>query len=160
MLKGRRLRPIRQALGFSMLELIVVTLVMSILAAIAIPKISQSISIRRLNAAAMRLAADLSYARSAAKNQGKSVQVQFTVADATYVMPTVRSPNGDSTYLVDLRVTPYPVGIQAADFGGDATVIFDLYGHADSDGTITINDAGNTKTLNLSQYSGKVTIQP
>lgn len=150
----------RSSKGFSLIELIVVTLVISILASVAVPRLSASLRSRRLQAASQRVAADFAYARNAAMDLGKSVSIQFSIGTGTYSMPTIRSPNGDATYVVDLQQTPYPVTIASADFDGDSTVIFDLYGHADSSGTVSISDAGQTTSLSFSQLTGKSVVVP
>lgn len=150
----------RCSLGFSLIELIVVTLVISILASVAIPRLSAALTSRRLQAATRRIAADFAYARNAAKDTGKSVQVEYSAGTGVYSMPTIPSPNGDASYVVDLLQTPYPVTIASVDFGGDSTIIFDLYGHADSGGTLSISGAGQTTNLSFSQLSGKTTVVP
>ncbi len=146
--------------GFSLVELIVVTLVISILASVAIARLSSSLSSRRLLAASRRIASDLAYARTTAKDLGRSVQVQFITGGTTYSMPTVQDPNGGPSYSVDLQQTPYPVTIASADFGGDATVVFDLYGYANSGGTISLTEGVQSSSIVLHPISGIAEVAP
>ncbi len=140
--------------GFTLVELVAVTLVVSILAAVAIPRLSSSLSTRRLQAAANRVMSDLELARTAAKDLGKSVQVQFSTGGSSYTIPEVSDPNGGTSYSVDFVNTPYPVTIAAADFGGDSTVSFDLHGYADSGGTITLCEGRKKSSIVLHPVSG------
>lgn len=143
-----------------MVELMAVMLIISILAAVATPRLSNSLSSRRLQSATSRLESDIAYARNAAKNLGRSVELQFSVAESAYTLPTLPSPNGDAVYQVTLADTPYPVTLAAVDFGGDASVVFDLFGQADSTGTLTLQEGGATTTLSLQRHTGRLVVQP
>jgi len=143
-----------------MVELIAVMLIISILAAVATPRLSSSFSNRRLEAAVSRLQSDFSYARSSAKNLGRSVALEFSLAGSSYTMPTLESPDGDAVYQVTFADTPYPVTIVSADFGGDSNIEFDLFGQADSTGTVILQEGSVTRTLNLQRYSGRLEVQP
>ncbi len=145
--------------GFSLVELVVVVTITAILAAVAVPKISHGLSAQGLRTAAQRVASDLAYARTMARNRGRATEVHFSTGTTQYSMPGTPSPNGDSEYLVDLADTPNPAQIEAVDFGGEAFVSFDLYGVPSSGGSISLSSGSSTKTLTVNATTGQVTIQ-
>lgn len=146
--------------GFSLIELVVVILIITILVAVAVPKMGRVVAVGRTQAAAKRVVADLHYARSVAMNQGKSVEVQFVVGGTSYTMPTAPDPNGGNVgYQVDLLNTPYSASLTEVDFSGRDTVLFDMYGLANASGEIVVQ-YGNTKIeILLNRFNGIAEIQ-
>lgn len=149
--------------GFSYAELVIVILIMGIMAAIAIPRIAQSMSFYRLNAAAERVASDLRYARGQARMKGTSQSVVFNAATDSYDLPGLFSIDHPSQpFSLNLPTSAYPADIQSTFFGVDGTggtVIFDLYGRPDYPGSLILDVEGNSRTIVLNAF-GKVDVQP
>src|SRR6056297_2096158 len=66
--------------GLSLLELTVVLLLLGIVAAVAQPKFSETLSRYRVEAAAARLQSDLVYAQTLARVRSRATTVRFFVA--------------------------------------------------------------------------------
>jgi hypothetical protein len=62
-------------------------------------------------------------------------------------------------YTVDLGADPYSVTRVAAEFGGDATVKFDLYGAPDTGGSVVVEVGDVRRVVVLSPDSGSVLIK-
>lgn len=145
--------------AFTLLELLVVLIVMGVVASIAVPRYADSIARWRVEAAAGRIVADLSLARRHARSAGAEQTVLFSVSTDTYTLDGVRDPDGsDSNYTVSLAQEPYLATIVSADFGGDAGVVFDVYGMADSNGTAVVWVGKYSKTITVEGTTGRATV--
>jgi prepilin-type N-terminal cleavage/methylation domain-containing protein len=125
--------------GFTLVELALVLVIMGILGAIAVPHYAAAITRQRLDAAARRVIADLTYARNHAKFSSTSQEVVFDTVNDSYRLvdlPHPDVPNAD--FVVCLSEEPYHAVIKSADFDGDTSVIYDAYGASDSGGTVVI----------------------
>jgi type II secretory pathway pseudopilin PulG len=134
-----RSRPIVPTDAFSVIELVLVLVIVALLAAIAIPRVGGSIARERADAAAARVAADLALARNRARTTSQSVTVLFDTTQETYRLVGVADPTRPgSEYRIDLAGEPYLSDLVSADFGGDATIVFDIYGVPDSGGDLYV----------------------
>ncbi len=146
--------------GFSLPELTIVVLIISIVAVAAIPHYGRSISQFRAEAAAKRVAADLMYARQTAMNQGVAKQVTFSTLTNTYSMPTVPNPDRSSLpYSVNLTTTAYPAKITAANFAGTSIVTFDRFGQPNTAGFVTVKSNEFQKSVTLNAVTGRAIVQ-
>ncbi len=62
------------------------------------------------------------------------------------------------SYTVDLAGDDYQTVVTTVDFGGDALVVFDMYGSADSDGVIVIASDDMQRTIVLDGLSGSASV--
>lgn len=146
--------------AFSLLELVVIVAIIATAAAIATPRYINALTNYRAEGAGRRIIADLELARETARSTSAAVTVTFNVAGNRYTIPGVASldkPGHDA--IVDLADEPYTARLDAADFGGDAVVIFDGYGIPDSGGTVTVTCGGSTKIVTLDLTTGVSTVQ-
>jgi type II secretory pathway pseudopilin PulG len=145
--------------AFSLVELLVILIIIGIISAMAIPRFSESIGTQRIEAAARRVAADLALARSRAKMSSADVSVLFTIAADNYTLPAIEDIDHPARpYTVNLADPPYEVSISAADFGGDAEIIFDGYGEPDSGGSVTVSLGDRLRTISVDADPGRPTI--
>ncbi len=144
--------------AFTIAELVTVLCVIGTIAAIATPRYAASLARYRVGSAARRLVADLEVARSQAASSNASQRVAF--AGDAYELPGVKPLHKASgAYAVDLAADPYRVTVVSADFGGDAEVVFDVFGGPDSAGTVVLRAGDTEQTVVLDAGTGRGQIQ-
>lgn len=145
--------------GFTLIELMTVLVIIVIFAAIAAPRYGASLARYRADAAARRIAADLTYARSAARSASAPRTVTFNIPSNRYgIAGVVAAGRRAGPYDISLREEPYNASIASADFGGDTAVTFSGYGVPDSGGSVVVISGIVSKTVTLSDATGGVTI--
>ncbi len=163
--------------AYTMVEVVIVMLVMSILAAVAAPRYSSSTASFRVEAAARRIVADLNYVRLRAKMKGNASdgQISFFPNLETYrltVTPDLDHPSNE--YWVDLAKTAYPVDLVSVMFtntlGGTSTesLQYNLYGFPNTgtapiaalaSGQIVVASGGQQRTVVIDPVTGKASVQ-
>jgi prepilin-type N-terminal cleavage/methylation domain-containing protein len=155
--------------AFTLIEIIVVVIIISIAALIAIPVFSGA-SEMQLSAAADKLAADMEYAKSLAVTTQRNHKVVFdTNADSydiwgfdsgTSTWKIVTDPVKKSDFVVvysqEGRLSR--VGITATTFTGN-TVEFNYTGAPVQGGTITLSAGGNPIIVSVESATGYISIQ-
>ena len=146
--------------GFSLVELIIVLTIIVTLSAIAIPRFGNSIALRRVEAAARRISTDLEYARQHAIATSTPQEVRFLASnDPGYTLVGVQH--------LDRSAAEYAVAAArdldgaegvSIDFGGDLSVVFDIYGKPDSGGTVQIRVGNYARTITLDAETGRTAI--
>lgn len=145
--------------GFSLVELALVLVLLSVLTAIAAPRYSSSANNYRVNMAARKVAADLGSARADAWNRGVHRTVTFTTAALQYTLTGVADMNHTAAdTVVSLKTSPYSLTQLAANFGGLSSVIFDAYGMPNNGGTVTVTSGTASQTVTLNGTTGNITI--
>ena len=143
-----------------MLELVLVLAIFAVLAAIAAPKYAASACRYRADAAARRIVADMSLARSKAYQSSRSMTVTFDLAANQAKipgLPGLKSPTSDfATIFSD---EPYRARLISADFSGNPAVVFDIFGMPDSAGQIVIEVGDARRTIVLDGLTGKAAVQ-
>lgn len=152
----RRARP-----GFSLGELLIVVAIMSILAAVALPKWSTTLQKQRISAAASRIVADLSRAQSAAYGTSTPKTVTFSVSSGQYTISGITSLNKSTgTYTVALTDDPYRCTLVSVwNQTGTQTLTFDGYGLPDKGGTIIVSANGLQKSIVVDAATGQAVAQ-
>ena len=146
--------------AFSLIEMVMVLVIMGALASIAIPRHSNALVHYQAKAAAKRLAVDLQYARRHAIHTNASQTVSFDTTANSYELDGIQDLDvSTAPYIVRLSESPYRSRMLSADFGGDAQVVFDIYGVPDSGGQVVVASGDWQKTITLDAETGAVTVQ-
>lgn len=142
-----------------MIEIVIVLLIMSILAAVAVPRFTNSDS--TLLAQAQRLASDLRHAQTMAMNQGRTLV--FNVQSTT----SYRVTFGGSTVTDPATMQPYSVTLDNNVTLHGANIEIDSLGRPVAAGTLlamehvfTLNGNSRTAAVTLSPVTGFVAVSP
>lgn len=150
----RKVTPcISPARGFSLLELVVVMLVISILAVLVSEKISAVLSSTRAQLAANELGVNLRYIRNMALDQERTTRVMFSVASNSYSVAifdtnsfvALNDPVKQSPWRVAISDRFPGVALATVDIGGGNTVYF-----SGTNGVPLVNTNGTLLTTNAS----------
>jgi type II secretory pathway pseudopilin PulG len=146
--------------AFTILELVVVLMIMSILGAAAMPTFFRSLEQQRLESAARRLKQDLEQVRQTARTKSKTESLTFTGATTYTLSADVQGlDHASQTYAVDLAAAPYNVSdISTASLGVPAKVTFDGYGTTTAKVTIVMQMGGYKRVLTLNPSTGQAAI--
>jgi type II secretion system protein H len=146
--------------GFSLLELVLVTAIIAVLAAIAAPRFGRASGRYRADLAARRVAADLGQAQSYARTTGASQTVIFSVAANRYQLMNASPLDGVSgPYTVDLADGPYGARLISANFNGAAQVVFNGWGLPDSGGVVVVAVGLQQQTITVDNQTGRITVE-
>ncbi len=138
--------------GFTYIEVVITVLLMGILAGVAAPSYFASIASYQAEMAAKRVVHDLHYARSEAQRSSQSRTVQFSTETNSYTLVGVADVNNSANaFVTSLSKNPFSATLVSASLGGDAVVVFDMYGRPDSDGTIVVQAGSVQKTVELEE---------
>lgn len=176
------MKPSRAQRGYTLLELMVVLVLMGIAAALVVPNVGGSESIR-VQTAVRSIAADIMYTQSDALAYQSRRAIVFDPADNSYWIAEVsgdelefdrdamyKIDGPDQRFLVDLdRVSGNSAQLISADFDEAEVLVFDELGGPvqglDSDapsagGSIIVGaDDGTAFRLNVEPYTGRVTVE-
>ncbi|MEX2670994.1 MAG: prepilin-type N-terminal cleavage/methylation domain-containing protein [Phycisphaeraceae bacterium] len=155
-----RVRGGRRAFAFSLIELVMVVAIISVVAAVAVPRFSGAERRYRVESAAGRVAADLAYVARTARARASSQAVDFALASDSYASSARPLDEGpDEPYVVRLDRAPYRATLVAVDLDGTTGLIFDGYGMPDRSGTITVGVGDSLRTITVDAETGSVTLE-
>jgi len=145
--------------GFSIVEIVIVLMIISIMAAVAAPKFADAYMYHKVESAARRIKADLKLTRRVAMAKSQIHTFEF-VTSTKYQLTGIASADHTARgIVVDLAQSPYEMATVTFDLGGDTSVSFNGHGIADSDAQIDIAVGGHSRQITLDAESGVVTIQ-
>lgn len=158
--------------GFTLVEMVLVIIILSIAAMMAIPFATSGTS-TQLKSAATIVASDLEYAKSMAISRGKRYWVVFDTGAESYSIQdangVISNPVGPGPYTVNFAADTRlrQVDISSVSFDTSDTVSFDYLGSPNSgsgsgsplnSGVITLTAGGSTMTVNVEPVTGYITI--
>ncbi len=144
--------------AFTIVELVVVVMIMSIMAAVTAPAFFESLLHHRVESAARRLKADLDLARHTARLTSTTQTVTFTGATYTCSAGVKNLDHPGAVYAVNFLDAPYELDTVTANFAGTNSISFDGFGKPTKAGTVALILQGHSCTLTLSATTGEVTI--
>ena len=163
--------------GFTVIELTITVLIISIMAAVAAPRYFEATNRFRAAAAAKRIAADLNLARENANSKGgvgSGEWVSFYTGSDNYKLhndPDIDRPEDE--YWIYLAKTAYPVDLVLVQFTNiygytsNTTVKYDMYGRANSGssptapltvGQVVVQAGSEQRTVVISPTTGKASV--
>ena len=150
---GRRRR------GFSLMEVVVTTLIMGVMAGVAVPRIMYNLSDYRAESAANRIAADLRLAQKYARTTGSSETATFDVVNDRYSFSTIPDPKTKAqVYSVNVSESPYSAMISSVNMGGGTSVTFNGLGFPETSGTLSVTAGQSSWIIKLEAASGSLTV--
>lgn len=146
--------------AFTLPEMVMVLLLISIIAATALPKWTSSLQSYRLSQAATRLVADLTAAQDVAYNSSSSRTITFTASNQYTVAGMTDLNRPTPNYTVTLSDDPYRCTLISV-WGntGTQTLTFNGYGLPDKGGQIQLGCGTLRKTVTVDAATGKAAVQ-
>ena len=153
--------------GFTVIEILILAVILTIVALTAVPMMSSASSVQ-IRAAASMIAADLEYAKSMAISRGQHYSVEFDASTDSYSIkqegsddPIKHPVKKGFDYVVnfqsDTRLNR--VHITGANFGEDSYVEFDSMGSPyNSGGTVLLQAGGTTAEITVTSITGYISI--
>jgi prepilin-type N-terminal cleavage/methylation domain-containing protein len=145
--------------GLTLVELVLVLMISSIIAAIVVPRYGGAVNKYRADAAARRVANDLSYARARACALSTSRSVVFNVTTGICQLTSESALNGTDAYSVNLASDPYYVSIGTANFNGSTTATFNGFGVPLQSGSVKVICGTASRTISIDPDTGEATVQ-
>jgi prepilin-type N-terminal cleavage/methylation domain-containing protein len=150
----RPIEPLNHS-GFTLIELILVMVIIGILAATVLPRIDFGATSSRasVDGAAYMIASDIRYTQECAMANRVSKTIRFTANQSYYTFPATTPPTSGldpSGQLASLKVT----------IGTTIDFTFNSLGEPTAGGGnfVRVSDGVNTRTITVTQYTGKVSI--
>lgn len=154
-----QLRPPR---GFTFVELVLVTATVALVAAIAVPRMTSASQRYKAELAARRIAGDIELARQEAVATSSSRTVVFDGAALTYTIQGSSGLNGETSYTVALKQSPYEASAIRVKFAAvppPTALTYDGFGKANAGASIVITAGGQTKTITVDPNTGRASIR-
>ena len=153
--------------GFTLIEMLIVVVILSIAALAAIPMFSSGADMQ-IRSAANMIASDLEYARSMAISRGQKYSVVFDENTESYSIKKAGDTNPIDhpvkkgfpytiSFKTDSRLSK--VDITNVNFNSTSTVRFNYIGSPDNGGTVNLQAGSITATVNVEPITGFITIQ-
>ena len=141
------------------MEVVVTTLIMGVMAGVAVPRIMYNLSDYRAESAANRIAADLRLAQKYARTTGSSETATFDVVNDRYSFSTIPDPKTKTQfYSVNVSEYPYSAMISSVDMGGGTSVTFNGLGFPETSGTLSVTAGQSSWIIKLEAASGSLTV--
>ena len=138
--------------GFTLIEVILIMVIIGILSATVIPRIDFTLpTTASVDGAAYIVASDIRYVQECAMANRVSKSISFTSGNSFYTFP----PTTPSTSRLD------PSGqLQGVTIGTTITFTFNSLGEPIAGGgnSVIVSGGGQTRTITVTNYTGKVTI--
>ena len=138
------------ARAFTIVELAMVVAIMAIMAALAIPRLASASAVRRLEAATLRVVADLRHAQQHALASSSTIQIAFDAANESYTVGAPSPTGSAASYSVKLSDPPLGVMIDSVTLTSGRAP-FDGDGLPEMSGVITLKAGRFQRQITLTQ---------
>jgi Tfp pilus assembly protein FimT len=149
------------ASGFSLVEVLIMSVVLVIASAVVVPLMgSGNYSVAR--AGARRLASDFQYAQDTAISTQKDITVTFDIDAESYLLSNESGPLihpiTNSEYTTDFGDEEGLAQLDIVKFSGGGSVTFDSSGVPNQSGTVTLRAGESSFYVTVSSITGMVTV--
>ncbi len=144
--------------AFTLIEVLIVLVVVSTIALVAMPRYADAAQRYRVKAAARSVYSDLSYARQLALAGNRSQVVQFDVAAQTYELVGVVHPDDPGRAFVVTLGGDESARMSGADFNGASDVTFDSRGRPSDGGWVRVRSGAYAKRVFVDADTGQVSL--
>lgn len=147
--------------GFTLVELVVVLVVISIIAGLALPVYGNAVARYRFETAVHQVRGDLERGATHARATMTTVGVRFDLASHQVKFANLPSRR-DAGVNLTLNLEEHPMGatIASASFGGTGEYSISPYGVPDSGGAVILAGAGTTRTIRVDPATARASIHP
>ncbi len=164
--------------GFSLLEVVLVTAIIAVMAAIAVPRFGRASGRYRIDLAARRIAADLAYLQSTARRGSCLKRAVFDSSANQYMLASIADMDRPSQdYTVNLSDSKYGTDLVSATFQNSSGYVsttalsFDMWGRPQcgnppgnpmaplASGSIVVQVGAETRTITVDPVTGRASIQ-
>jgi len=146
--------------GFSLLEVVLVSAIIAIVAAMAVPRYGRAAGRYQVDLAARRVKADLQQAQVYARTTSAPCTVIFSVGVNKYELANVSTLDRTAgSYTVTLAAEPYKARLVSANFNSASQVVFNGWGLPDNGGTVVVAVGTQQRTITVDSQTGQVSIQ-
>lgn len=136
--------------AFTYIELVLSLVIITMFAAVAVPRYANFTAQQRCQAAVRRIVTDLALAKRHAQLTSTSQSVTFSVIGDSYAVSNLTDLNHRAQpYVVALAEEPYLANVLEASLGGNKTIVFDGFGMPDSGGTIRLRIGAYEQTITI-----------
>jgi len=155
--------------AFTLVEFLIVVLIVSTIAATALPTLSTATQSMKASALAREIATDVRYAQMLAVKTGVRHRVSFGQTDQVH---EVCRWEGGEWKLCDHPITKKPwrsalddrsryagLTLQESKFGSSEYLYWGALGSPDAGGYVRFTLGNTTRTINVASLSGKVTVE-
>ena len=136
--------------AFTLVELIVVLVIISAIAGLALPAYGSAVARYRLDAAAYALSGELDRSAVHARTTASTVTIRFDTTNHLVEfdnLPDRRS--GAATFTLDLREEPRDATLVSVNFDGFEYYSISGYGVPSTDGLIILRNTGGARRINV-----------
>lgn len=149
--------------GFTLVELLVVVVIMSVVGAMIVPMLAGAGEVEALSAARM-IATDIQYAQSVAITEQTPVTVDFSPSNDQYSLSNqsglLKHPMTNKDYLIDFATKDGfdQLDLATANFSGASEVVFDELGAPNAGGSVTVLGGSQVYRLEVMSVTGTVAV--
>ncbi|MCL4743331.1 MAG: prepilin-type N-terminal cleavage/methylation domain-containing protein [Phycisphaerales bacterium] len=147
-----------RAPAFTLLELSIVIVVVSVVAAVSLPKYAESRSRYQVELAARKVCLDATYVQNDARYASTTRAIKYDLPTDSYTFDYAKPGSASAeTALVILRNEPFQTALLKVDFNSASTLTFNGFGIPAAGGTIAVGGGSRGKSISVDPDTGAVT---
>ncbi len=160
-------RTTRRCAAYTLVEMIIVITILGLVSAIVVPHMLTA-GTMGVQSATRIIVADLIFAQNEAMARQTTRQVVFDVPGDGYrladqagvTIDAAWLPGDGNNYAVSFQKDSRFTGVRilSANFGGDATIVFDDLGAPDTGGTIELEYKEHRYRITVAEFTGRITV--